>query len=109
MMLVWAKAHFAAAHRLPQHEELHGHSYEVRVYVEEGACVDALQARLRQILAPLDHTTLNAIIAVPTMENIARYVGECLPEARRITVERPLEGLGCEFVPEPDQPPKTAS
>ncbi len=97
-MLTWVQASFEAAHRLPQHPAIHGHSYLVRVYLAGEPDVETVQAALRQLLADhLDHAMLNDRMAVPTMENIARYVAERLPGAKRVIVERPTLGVGCEY------------
>ena len=61
---------------------LHGHGFLAKVRAPEGAVrakfeggeVDALSTQLREVVAPLDYSYLNDIIAVPTDENIARWI-----------------------------------
>ena len=85
------EAGFAAAHFLARYhgkcERLHGHNYRVRVTArgpkldEGGMLVDfgVLKAALRDILAELDHTSLNDHPAFadgsPSAERIAAWVG----------------------------------
>ncbi len=85
------EAGFAAAHFLAHYhgkcERLHGHNYRVRVTArgpkldEGGMLVDfgVLKAALRDILAELDHTSLNDHPAFadgnPSAERIAAWVG----------------------------------
>lgn len=94
--MIGARAIFCAGHKLPQHESVHGHSYEVWAYVESG-CVEELQDRLREVCADLDHTMLNDILPEPTMECIARHVGAMITDAVRVVVNRPIEGMCCEW------------
>ncbi len=68
-----------AGHRATR---LHGHSFlgEVRASLPdgwapfEGAEVDTLSQRLQHCVAPLDYAHLNQTIALPTDENIARWI-----------------------------------
>ena len=83
-----AAAEFQAACRvglMPQGHRagrLHGHGYlaDVRCALPAGwasfagAEIEELQARLAQVVAPLDYSELNREIAQPTDENIARWV-----------------------------------
>lgn len=96
MMLIGAKAHFCAGHRLPQHEATHGHSYEVWAFAKEGDCAEQLQSILSKICSILDHRMLNDIIDPPTMENIARYIAGKMP-VKIVRVVRPVEGLCSEY------------
>ena len=87
-ILYTAAAEFEAACRIglmPRGHRagrLHGHGYlaDVRCALPEGwsgfagAEVEELQARLAQVVAPLDYNELNREIAQPTDENIARWV-----------------------------------
>lgn len=98
MMLVGARGHFSAGHKLPQHPAAHGHSYEVWVYVREGKCVEELQREIQKVCAQLDHKMLNDVFDDPTMERIARFFAT-IQGAERIEVARPVEGLRCEYQP----------
>lgn len=87
---------FSAAHHLRGYgnpcENPHGHNFRVVAYVRcegldaIGIGIDfkTLRARLREVLADLDHTDLNRTAAFaevnPTAENIARHVFERLRE-----------------------------
>jgi len=96
--LVGARAMFCAGHWLPQHEEAHGHSYQVWAYAREGRCVEALQRELAAACALLDHRMLNDVMEEePTMENIARYVAARVSGLAKVVVARPVEGLRCEY------------
>ena len=65
---------------------LHGHSFlgEVRACLPsgwaafDGAEVDTLTQHLQQCVAPLDYSHLNTTIALPTDENIARWIRQHL-------------------------------
>ena len=87
---------FSAAHRLCGYgapcENVHGHNWKVFAVVrcdrldDVGIGIDfkALRARLREILAGLDHRDLNATPPFdamnPSAENLARWVFERLAE-----------------------------
>ncbi len=83
-----ACAPFEAACRIEQlphghpSRRLHGHSYAARVRARlpdgwggfAGAETEALAARLADAVAPLDYGLLNEYLAVPTDENLARWI-----------------------------------
>jgi 6-pyruvoyltetrahydropterin/6-carboxytetrahydropterin synthase len=85
---------FAAAHRLENFygkcESLHGHNWKVEVFLlgdrldEAGLVRDfgVVKARVREVLAELDHHYLNELPAFrdqnPSSENLARYLYERL-------------------------------
>lgn len=109
------KGRFSAAHRLRGYPgscaELHGHNWEVTLYVggerlgEDGMLVDfrELKRRLHTVLETLDHRDLNAVEALrgknPTSEVIARFLYEQLAplggdgplRVRRVTVSETPE------------------
>ncbi|MCC7546315.1 MAG: 6-carboxytetrahydropterin synthase [Burkholderiales bacterium] len=68
-----------AGHRASR---LHGHGYLAKLRARlpsdwapfPGGEVGALRARMEQCVAPLDYAHLNEIIALPTDENLARWV-----------------------------------
>lgn len=97
MMMVGARASFCAGHRLPQHEEVHGHSYEVWAYTDRAVDVESFQGEVSAACKTLDHRMLNDLIASPTMENIALYLSLRIKEVAKVTIVRPVEGLMCEF------------
>jgi 6-pyruvoyltetrahydropterin/6-carboxytetrahydropterin synthase len=98
-----AAAPFEAARRIPilparhRSSRLHGHSFiaHLRARLERGWApfaggeTDALEAHLRSAVAPLDHRLLNEQIAVPTDENLARWLRERLrlPGIDRVGVQ----------------------
>jgi 6-pyruvoyltetrahydropterin/6-carboxytetrahydropterin synthase len=113
---VWKEFRFDAAHQLdagpegdPRYRRLHGHSYQVEVWVRGprtafGWVVDMgdLERRLRGIQDALDHRFLNEVegLGAPTMENIAAFVWaglSDLPQLHRVMVKRQQNGEGCEY------------
>jgi 6-pyruvoyltetrahydropterin/6-carboxytetrahydropterin synthase len=94
--MIGARATFCAGHRLPQHDSIHGHSYEVWAFRDDGGCVEELQRRLQVACSELDHRMLNEIMEPPTMESIARHIAVRI-SARLVRVVRPVEGLCCEL------------
>ena len=85
------EAEFSAAHFLSHYrgkcENLHGHNYRVRLWVqgegldEGGMLVDfsLLKKALKEALSPLDHSSLNDMEVFrndPSAERIARFVFE---------------------------------
>ena len=87
-------ASLPAGHRC---RELHGHSFQASVFAVlrpdwapfPGGEIPALQQRLEQVLAPLNYTTLNKVIAEPTDENISRWIRKelNLPGVDRIAIQ----------------------
>jgi 6-pyruvoyl-tetrahydropterin synthase len=94
MTLTGARSHFCAAHSLPQHSELHGHSYEVWAYTEMSLDAELWQRQVAEACRRLDHKTLGEEMA--TMEKIAEWMGNQLA-ADRVVVMRPVEGLAVEW------------
>ena len=109
---------FDAAHHLASNvpaghrcAKLHGHSFEVEVYIQgaaepqKGWVMDFLEfdAALEPLRAELDHSYLNEIagLEVPTMENICRWIWRRLapqfPNLSRIIVRRGSFGEGCVY------------
>lgn len=83
--------YFAAAHRLPRYEgpcfRMHGHNYRFFVALEgevdprTGMIADFGEVKRivqEQVLARVDHRTLNDVLENPTAENIARWIWEVL-------------------------------
>jgi len=96
-MLVGARATFCAGHKLPQHDEVHGHSFEVWGYADDGRDVEALQRDLAAACRFLDHRMLNDVMPDPTMENIARFIAARVSVVK-VVIARPVEGLACEYL-----------
>jgi 6-pyruvoyltetrahydropterin/6-carboxytetrahydropterin synthase len=96
MYTLTVETKFASAHQLREYkgkcENLHGHSWKVRVSVvaqklnEIGLAIDFTDLRhiTNEIVGPLDHTCLNALPQFtdinPSSENIARWIFEALKE-----------------------------
>lgn len=97
MMLTGARSHFCASHTLPEHPNVHGHSYEVWAYTDKPMNVERWHNELTAACMWLDHTLLNEKIEVPTMENIAAYLAEKLG-AVKVRVIRPVEGYEAELL-----------
>ncbi len=106
-MLTGARASFCASHSLPNHPGLHGHSYEVWAYATD-VDAEAWQFRLIAACKKLDHSILNELISLPTMEEIAKFIaGEMTVfhphksmswQPKAIRVIRPVEGLSAEWL-----------
>lgn len=108
---------FDAAHHLdagpggdPRYRRMHGHSYQVEVWVrgpinERGWVADLgdLERRIAVVRDALDHRLLNDVpgLGIPTMENISRFVWEQLgdlPNLHRVVVKRTQNGEICEYL-----------
>lgn len=92
--MIGARATFCAAHRLPQHSEIHGHSYEVWAYTTRHDDAEEWQRLLKEVCKSLDHTFLAEDLS--KMEQIAQRIGKTMG-AKKIVVSRPLEGLCVEM------------
>lgn len=110
---LWKEFRFDAAHHLdggpegdPKYRRMHGHSYQVEVWVRgprdaRGWVVDMgiLEKGLGVAFDALDHRLLNDVpgLGEPTMENIAEFVWEVLsgiPQLHRVIVKRQQSGEG---------------
>lgn len=90
MFEVTVRDHIASAHQLHGYDgpckDMHGHTWKVEVVVfgnnldTVGLLTDfkVLKAKLKEVLAPLDHVVLNDLAAFkdlnPSTENIARHI-----------------------------------
>jgi 6-pyruvoyltetrahydropterin/6-carboxytetrahydropterin synthase len=103
-MRVGRQFHFDSSHVLPGHPKcgvLHGHTYRVEVVVEGDEAADmvvdfdALRACVDSVLAELDHAHLNEIVAMPTVENLVRWLRDRLqPSLPQLALLRVWEGEG---------------
>ena len=108
--LTAATGRFAAARRVgllaQDHPcaRLHGHNFQATAFAAlapgfaafPGGEVQALDARLQDCLRPLQYADLNAVIAQPTDENLARWIATRLdaPGVARIAVQStPQQGV----------------
>jgi len=116
MFEVWKEFRFDCAHTLDEgpagdsrYSRLHGHSYQAEVWlrgdqVPQGWVTDlgALERRLAEIAAKLDHKFLNEIesLGPPTMENIATFIWNDLRDIaalHKVTVRRDSLKEGCSY------------
>ena len=103
MLLLSRTYSFEAAHELPDWPDVHGHSYEVQVWLKgEGDYVlpvDEFDAAMAPILKKVDHKMLNDVIDVPTMENIAKWFWNELTNlpVHKVSVHRPTLKMTCEY------------
>lgn len=84
---------FSAAHRDTATGAMHGHTWEVTVWLTGRPNATASQAKLQAILATLDHGTLPDVLAWG--EDLARHVAEQWQDSACVTVDvsRPLERI----------------
>lgn len=85
-MFIYKQFKFNSAHHLPNYngkcEEVHGHTYKLRVTLEgepqkDGMIIDFKEIEkivAKEILEKLDHKDLNTVLDCPTAENIAVYI-----------------------------------
>jgi len=81
-MKIYCKHHFDAAHKLKldyesQCRNLHGHRWEVEVWLEgdinkNGIVLDFKE--IKKIINELDHSVVNDIVKQPTAENICEFI-----------------------------------
>ena len=115
MIEITQKFGFDSAHYLQgageTNRRMHGHSFYAEVTLrgipdpEKGWVRDfeEVNAVLSVIRTELDHHLLNEIegLALPTLENIARYIfmsaKEKMPEVCRVRLSRPSYGQSCQY------------
>jgi 6-pyruvoyltetrahydropterin/6-carboxytetrahydropterin synthase len=114
MFEVWKEFRFDAAHTLdagpdgdPRYRRLHGHSYQVEVWIcggttDRGWVMDIgdFDKRLGDVALLLDHHFLNEVegLGIPTMENISAFVWRALgdlPGLFKVIVRRDSAREGC--------------
>jgi 6-pyruvoyltetrahydropterin/6-carboxytetrahydropterin synthase len=105
-MLLSKTYSFEAAHQLPDWPDVHGHSYEVEIWLEDTSGGDyvlplsKIDAAVEPILKKIDHRMLNDIMEMPTMENIARWFWNELKDTlplSRIDIIRPTLKFRCRY------------
>ena len=109
-MLLHAQTTIEVSHRVlspvADREQVHGHSYWIRVYVftdvENPVPVEKLKKDLKRISDVIDHSHLNDIVPDGTMESIAvwfAYQFETLEyQLKKVSVCRKSMGIGVEYV-----------
>jgi len=99
---------FEAAHQIPPHSTLHGHSFQAAVYLKGEADpvygwthnLYDVEAALAGIKRQLDHGYLNEIegLEVPTLENVAAWIwhraSDVIQGVDRVMLRRGAEGSG---------------
>jgi 6-pyruvoyltetrahydropterin/6-carboxytetrahydropterin synthase len=124
MFELWKEFGFDAAHTLdggasgdPRYRRMHGHSYQVEVWIcgelsEKGWVLDMgdFEGRLAAIAKQLDHYYLNDIqgLGAPTMENISAFIWRGLSDVdglAKVVVRRDSAREGCVYRgPSPNSP-----
>lgn len=95
MMRVGIRATISAAHR-GEDGALHGHSWEIRAWFEEGRDALELRAEVFAAVSLFDHQEL--LYELSTSEGLIRAIAEQLPEAVEIEALRPVEGIFVRWV-----------
>lgn len=109
VMLLWYEFSFEAAHFLPERSnEMHGHSYVVRITMKDDFGKDyvSTETELKKFEASakkkLDHKLLNTIIPTPSSENVARFLWSLAQErylpVYSIEVYRPTVRIGAIYL-----------
>ena len=120
-MLVSREFDFEASHQLPNHpgkcRNLHGHGYRLRVTCEAavdpttGIAIDfgrVKQAVAEHVLATLDHTHLNDLLALPSAENLCTWIWDRLRGSLPVVELVLWESPGCFVVLRGDGAPSSA-
>ena len=113
---------FEAAHQVPPHSGLHGHSFKVVVFLQGerdpvfgwSHNLYEVESAIEQVKSQLDHKYLNAIdgLEVPSLENMAQWLWQELDTKLvgldRVTVSRGFDGSaeGCTCSRRPEVRPK---
>jgi 6-pyruvoyltetrahydropterin/6-carboxytetrahydropterin synthase len=112
-MITFKEFSFEAAHQIPPHSGLHGHSFKVEIALGGepdpvfgwSANLDEVDRAIDGVRRLIDHRYLNDVegLEVPSLENVARWIwqrlGAELPGLRRVTVRRGADGQaeGCVY------------
>ena len=109
-MLLYAETTIEVSHRVlspvSEREQIHGHSYWIRVYVltspTKPVPVEKLREDLKKISINIDHTHLNDKIPDGTMESIATWFAKQFEateyQVKKISVCRKSMGIGVNYV-----------
>jgi len=94
---------FEAAHQIPPHSGLHGHSFKVVVFLQGepdpvfgwSHNLYEVESAIEQVKSQLDHKYLNAVagLEVPSLENVARWLWQEL-DSRLVGVDRVVVSRG---------------
>jgi 6-pyruvoyltetrahydropterin/6-carboxytetrahydropterin synthase len=108
MLETFVEFTFEAAHQLPPHSGLHGHSFKAVVYLTGkpdpvfgwSHNLYEIEVAVAKTKERLDHTYLNEIegLEVPSLENIAAWIwhrlDKDLPGLDRVMLRRGMDGAG---------------
>ena len=109
-MLLYAETTIEVSHRVlspvSEREQIHGHSYWIRVYVLTSPTrpvpVEKLREDLKKVSIIIDHTHLNDKIPDGTMESIATWFAKQFEateyQVKKISVCRKSMGIGVNYV-----------
>ena len=109
-MLLYAETTIEVSHRVlspvAEREQIHGHSYWIRVYVLTDADrpmpVEKLKKELETVSRTIDHTHLNDKIPDGTMESIATWFAKQFEsteyQVKKVSVIRKSMGIGVDYV-----------
>ena len=109
-MLLYAETTIEVSHRVlspvAEREQIHGHSYWIRVYVLTDADrpmpVEKLKKELETVSRTIDHTHLNDKIPDGTMESIAAWFAKRFEateyQVKKVSVIRKSMGIGVDYV-----------
>lgn len=95
MIRVSATTNLECAHR-DDRGQMHGHSYEVEVFVPRGVDLGELDTRIAQVAGRIDHTVLEESIGGNRMEDIVTWFLAEIPDAVRVIVRRPTLGFSAD-------------
>lgn len=95
-------AHYLLSDKGSPCEELHGHTYKLRVVVEGPVRKDGMVIDFREIkrivnervMPKVDHKDLNKLLKNPTAENIAQWIFDTLRPHMNVVSVRVWEGSG---------------
>ncbi|MDY0218993.1 MAG: 6-carboxytetrahydropterin synthase [Candidatus Cloacimonas acidaminovorans] len=83
-------SHILNLDKLTQNTNQHWHNWEIIVYCKSyqlnknGLVVDP--DKITNIIKDLDHSNINLKIENPTVENIAKYIAEQIPECYKVKI-----------------------
>lgn len=77
---------------------MHGHSYQVEVWMPEGNDLVAVAAFINDVKSRVDHSMLEATVGSPKMEDLARWFLAEISIATEVIVRRPSLGFAARVV-----------
>ncbi len=110
VILLYAEITIEVSHRVlspvAEREQIHGHSYWIRIYVltdtNRPVPVEKLKEDLKKVSKNIDHTHLNNKIPDGTMESIAKWFAKQFEatgyHVKKVSVIRKSMGIGVDYV-----------